>query len=33
MELLSNSPNPTIVGIDGYGLEVVGQRAIPTGAK
>lgn len=28
MELLSNSPNPTIVGIDGYGLEVVGQRPI-----
>jgi 3,4-dihydroxy 2-butanone 4-phosphate synthase/GTP cyclohydrolase II len=31
MELLSNSPNPTIVGIDGYGLEVVGQRPIPSG--
>ena len=28
MELLSNSPNPTIVGIEGYGLEVVGQRPI-----
>ncbi len=33
MELLSNSPNPTIVGIEGYGLEVVGQRKITKSAK
>ncbi len=31
MELLSNSPNLTIVGIEGYGLEIVGQRRISDG--
>ncbi len=29
MVLLSNSPSRTIVGLEGYGLTVVGQRAIP----
>jgi len=33
MELLSNTPNPTIVGIEGYGLEVVGQRPITQDAR
>ncbi len=28
MELLSNSPAPTIVGLEGYGLEFVGQKKI-----
>jgi 3,4-dihydroxy 2-butanone 4-phosphate synthase/GTP cyclohydrolase II len=33
MVLLSNSPTPKIVGIEGYGLKVVGQRQIsPTAA-
>ncbi len=28
MELLSNSPKPNIVGLEGYGLEFVGQKKI-----
>jgi 3,4-dihydroxy 2-butanone 4-phosphate synthase/GTP cyclohydrolase II len=32
MVLLSNSPIPKIVGIEGYGLRVVGQRPISPAA-
>jgi 3,4-dihydroxy 2-butanone 4-phosphate synthase/GTP cyclohydrolase II len=28
MELLSNSPLPKIVGLEGYGLKIVGRRPI-----
>jgi 3,4-dihydroxy 2-butanone 4-phosphate synthase/GTP cyclohydrolase II len=28
MELLSNSPLPKIIGIEGYGLKIVGRRPI-----
>ena len=28
MELLSNAPQRTIIGLEGYGLTVVGQQAI-----
>ena len=27
--LLTNSPKPKIVGLEGYGLEIVGTRTIP----
>ena len=29
IELLSNSPQPRIVGLDAYGLEITGTRPIP----
>jgi 3,4-dihydroxy 2-butanone 4-phosphate synthase / GTP cyclohydrolase II len=29
LELLTNSPTPRIVGLDAYGLEIVGTRKIP----
>ena len=28
--LLTNSPSPRVVGLDGYGLSIVGTRPIPT---
>ena len=28
MELLSNSPLPKIIGLEGYGLKIIGRRAI-----
>ena len=28
MELLSNSPLPKIIGLEGYGLKIVGRRPI-----
>ena len=28
--LLSNSPSPKVVGLDGYGLKIIGTRPIPT---
>lgn len=30
LELLTNSPIPRLVGLDGYGLRVVGTRPLPT---
>lgn len=29
MTLLTNSPKPEIVGLDAYGLSIVGAREIP----
>ncbi|MEM8569541.1 MAG: 3,4-dihydroxy-2-butanone-4-phosphate synthase [Pseudomonadota bacterium] len=31
--LLSNSPSPKVVGLDGYGLKIVGTRPIPSGDR
>ena len=31
MTLLTNSPSPKVVGLDGYGLSITGTRAIPEG--
>jgi len=31
MVLLTNSATKTIVGLEGYGLRVVGQRIVPSG--
>jgi 3,4-dihydroxy 2-butanone 4-phosphate synthase/GTP cyclohydrolase II len=30
--LLTNSPSPRVVGLDGYGLSIAGTRPIPTGS-
>jgi 3,4-dihydroxy 2-butanone 4-phosphate synthase/GTP cyclohydrolase II len=29
--LLTNSPSPKVVGLDGYGLSIAGTRPIPAG--
>jgi 3,4-dihydroxy 2-butanone 4-phosphate synthase/GTP cyclohydrolase II len=29
MLLLTNSPSPKVVGLEGYGLSIVGTRPIP----